>query len=223
MTSTKSIKELITFNIMENSITEKQISILCAAIELFSVKGYESTATSEIAKKANVAEGTIFRHYKTKKDLLLAIPDILSKISSFEIFLDDISKTLNYELEPFEVFLKKLVINRKKFVSEISPILKVIAQEVPFQPELRSKIFDVVIHPSIKKLKIIIDKFKMNGQLINIPSDFIINLIISCIFGYLFLNNIALPQLKSSEYDLEYLIQCILYGICQNKCIDGIS
>lgn len=136
-----SIKKLITLNVMENGITEKQISILCAAIELFSEKGYNATSTSEIAKKANVAEGTIFRHYKTKKDLLLAIPDILSKISLLEIFLDDIDKILNDEHETFEGFLTKLVMNRKKFVSEISLILKVIIQEIPFQPELRNRIF----------------------------------------------------------------------------------
>lgn len=215
--SIKSLKELITLNVMENGITEKQISILCAAIELFSEKGYYATATSEIAKKANVAEGTIFRHYKTKKDLLLTIPDILSKISLLEIFLDDIDKTLNDEHETFEVFLTKLVMNRKKFVSEISPILKVIIQEIPFQPELRNRIFYIVVRPSMKKLRIIISKFKKKGQLINIPSASIVNLIVSSIFGYLFLNYVALPELKSSEDDLDYLIQCILDGVCQNR------
>lgn len=79
----------------------------------------------------------------------------------------------------------------------------------------------------MKKLRIIISKFKEKGQLINIPSSSIVNLIISCIFGYLFLNYVALPELKSSEDDLDYLIQCILDGVCQNRTlkneyIDGI-
>lgn len=41
--------------------------IILAAIQAFAEKGYASTSTSEIAKNAGVAEGTIFRHYKTKK------------------------------------------------------------------------------------------------------------------------------------------------------------
>ena len=95
MTSKKSLKELISLSNMDNDMTEKQINILSAAIELFSEKGYEATATSEIAKKAKVAEGTIFRYYKTKKDLLFAIPAALSKASLFEIFLDDFNEILN--------------------------------------------------------------------------------------------------------------------------------
>ncbi len=41
--------------------------ILEAAVDMFGEKGYASTSTSEIAKRAGVAEGTIFRYYKTKK------------------------------------------------------------------------------------------------------------------------------------------------------------
>lgn len=57
----------------EQSMTDKQKKILIAAIDAFSEKGYAATSTSEIAKLAGVAEGTIFRHYKTKKNLLLTL------------------------------------------------------------------------------------------------------------------------------------------------------
>src|SRR5476649_2639258 len=110
-------------------MTEKQISVLLTAIDLFSEKGYEATSTSEIAKKANVAEGTIFRYYKTKKDLLFAIPTVLSKASLFETFFDDFNELWNSDHENFENFLRKLILNRKRFISETMPILKVIIQE----------------------------------------------------------------------------------------------
>lgn len=61
------IKELLKVNGEDVKLSEKQIKILEAAIEIFAEKGYASTSTSEIAKRAGVAEGTIFRHYKTKK------------------------------------------------------------------------------------------------------------------------------------------------------------
>lgn len=51
----------------DGQMTPKQISILEAAIEIFSDKGFSAASTSEIAQKAGVAEGTIFRYYKTKK------------------------------------------------------------------------------------------------------------------------------------------------------------
>ena len=219
MKSTKSLKDLINASNMDTDMTEKQINILSAAIELFSEKGYEATATSEIAKKAQVAEGTIFRYYKTKKELLFAIPKALSKISLFEIFLEDFNEILNDDHDNFEDFLRKIIMNRKKFVSETAPILKVIIQEVPFHPELRSKILNTVIFPSTKNGISIIEKFKLKNQIVNMPSTTIINLIITSIFGYLFVHYIALPELPENEQDLEYLIQYILNGIGQNSTL----
>jgi AcrR family transcriptional regulator len=41
-----------------------------AALELFTTKGYHVTTTPLIAKKAGVAEGTIYRHFTSKQHLL---------------------------------------------------------------------------------------------------------------------------------------------------------
>jgi len=41
-----------------------------AALDLFTTRGYHPTTTPLIAKKAGVAEGTIYRHFPTKQDLL---------------------------------------------------------------------------------------------------------------------------------------------------------
>ena len=49
---------------------ERQMRILEAAVDMFGEKGYASTSTSEIAKRAGVAEGTIFRYYKTKRFII---------------------------------------------------------------------------------------------------------------------------------------------------------
>ena len=40
--------------------TEKQRRILEAAVEVFAERGFAGTPTAEIAKRAGVAEGTIF-------------------------------------------------------------------------------------------------------------------------------------------------------------------
>jgi AcrR family transcriptional regulator len=41
-----------------------------AAIELFTTQGYHVTTTLQIAKKAGVAEGTIYKHFESKQHLL---------------------------------------------------------------------------------------------------------------------------------------------------------
>jgi Transcriptional regulator len=48
-------------------------AILVAALELFGEQGYDRSPTSQIAKRAGVSEGLIFRHYGNKEGLLSAI------------------------------------------------------------------------------------------------------------------------------------------------------
>ena len=45
--------------------------ILARALELFQTRGFEATTTKEIAKRAKVAEGTVFNYFPTKDDIAL--------------------------------------------------------------------------------------------------------------------------------------------------------
>lgn len=54
-------------------MSKKKRAIMAAAIRLFSQRGYSATPVSVIAKEADVAEGTIFRHFANKEDLFLQI------------------------------------------------------------------------------------------------------------------------------------------------------
>ena len=52
---------------------ERKESILKAAKQLFAKRGFHATPTSEVAKQAGVAEGTIFHHFKTKEGILVYV------------------------------------------------------------------------------------------------------------------------------------------------------
>src|SRR5712692_347350 len=45
--------------------------IVAAALALFQVQGFEATTTKAIARKARVAEGTVFNYFPTKEDIAL--------------------------------------------------------------------------------------------------------------------------------------------------------
>ena len=54
-------------------LTEKQRSVIESALVLFSEKGYSQTSTSDIAKRAGVAEGTVYKQFKIKKHCYMQV------------------------------------------------------------------------------------------------------------------------------------------------------
>jgi len=50
---------------------EIRASLVAAANELFDEVGYDGARTAEIARRAGVAQATLFRHFETKADLAL--------------------------------------------------------------------------------------------------------------------------------------------------------
>jgi AcrR family transcriptional regulator len=45
--------------------------IVSAALNLFQTKGFDATTTKAIARKAGIAEGTVFNYFKSKEDIAL--------------------------------------------------------------------------------------------------------------------------------------------------------
>lgn len=198
----------------EDELTDKQKQIIIAAIESFSQKGYAATSTSEIAKKAGVAEGTIFRHYKTKKELLLAIvTPVLTKLLA-PFVMRDLNKVLDQSYERYEDFLRAMIINRRDFLQKNFPILKILIQEIPFQPELREQFLEHVAGKIYKRFDELAKHYQEKGQIIEIPTSSVIRFTASTIIGYLFSNYILFPDSKwNEEEEIERTIQFIMHGI----------
>ena len=60
---------------IEARIEQRKSQILDAATIVFSEKGYNRANTDEIAKKAGVGKGTLYRYFKDKKDIFFSVVD----------------------------------------------------------------------------------------------------------------------------------------------------
>lgn len=78
---------------------KKHQRILKAAVKVFAEKGFYSSRVSEIAKEANVADGTIYLYFKNKDDIL---------ISLFEEEFGQIVENMRKELEKGKDPLQKI-------------------------------------------------------------------------------------------------------------------
>src|SRR6202030_2647355 len=55
---------------------ERLTAILAAARIVLADKGYEKTVIADIAREAGIVEGTIYRYFKNKRDLLVKVAEI---------------------------------------------------------------------------------------------------------------------------------------------------
>lgn len=92
---------------------DKEKKILEAAITVISEKGFNASTTSEIAQMAGVAEGTIFRYFKTKRDILQGILIHLVNIVGEPLILESFKKILlNSDQKDLRSIIKALLKER---------------------------------------------------------------------------------------------------------------
>ncbi|MDA7025454.1 TetR/AcrR family transcriptional regulator [Bacillus sp. CLL-7-23] len=209
----EALEQLLQVNDQEVKMSEKQQKIVMAAIEMFSEKGFASTSTSEIAKKAGVAEGTIFRHYKTKKDLLLSIvmPTIIN--TAAPKFAKSFAKEVfDHQYESYEDFVREILSNRFAFVKKYFPVVKIYFQEVFYHEEMRN-LFKTIFNDHVyEKFKQIIEYFKEKGELADLPAESIIRMTITSIVG-LIITRFLISEDMDEEQEKERTIQFIMNGV----------
>lgn len=64
------IEQNLKVQIEEKKFPPGKKKTLLTAITLFSSQGFAATSTAQIAKQAGISEGTIFKYFKTKENLL---------------------------------------------------------------------------------------------------------------------------------------------------------
>lgn len=200
----------------KESMTDKQVSIIKTAIELFSEKGYSATTTKEIAQRTGVAEGTIFRHYATKKELMLSITEMIITNLAFPIFTAGLHEVVNQPYDTLDDFLNSLMVNRLAMMQQAIPLIKFMLQEVPFQPEIR----DLIIK-NLDKVPLAegLDKFKQRGLIIDLPTEQLVKLIFTNFFGFLSTRYIILPELFSDNLteDIDAFIHFMARGLAATQ------
>jgi TetR/AcrR family transcriptional regulator, fatty acid metabolism regulator protein len=75
------------------SRADKRRHILEAAVEVFANAGFHKSRVSDVARAANVADGTIYLYFKSKDEILLSI---------FEEAMAEMIEAVEEKLEPLE-------------------------------------------------------------------------------------------------------------------------
>jgi AcrR family transcriptional regulator len=215
LSTTNLLDAMIAQSRLSKRQTDKQQKIIETSIKLFAEKGYANTSTSEIAKEAGVAEGTIFRHYGTKDNLLLSVllPFIKASIPAMAegVFNEVMSNNTLF----FEDFLRALLKNRLEFVHENKEIFQVFIKEILYSEELRKELIPYFSENILQRFGKVLDKYKDLGELSDIPSDILQRMIFTLVGGYFVSRFVLLTDHREFDEDqeIEHLIRFIMDGI----------
>lgn len=198
--------------------TEKQIRILEAAVDIFAEKGFAAASTNEIAQKAGVAEGTIFRHYKTKKDLLLAIASpIAIKMAAPFILREFAYKVLDAPHEQVEDLFRAIARDRLAFARQHFKLLRILIHEIPYQPELMAQVQTLFKEIVFERMQKIILHFQERGQIIEAPPWRVLRTVISLFVGMFVTQLLILPDDSAdSDEEIERTVEILMYGLSPN-------
>jgi len=102
----------------------KHQKIIQAAIKVFAEKGFYNARVSEIAKEADVADGTIYLYFKNKDDILISLFE-----DEFGKIVENMRQELGREKDPLQK-IRRFAIMHLSIISKQQHLAEVLGVEV---------------------------------------------------------------------------------------------
>lgn len=199
----------------EEELSEKQLKILESATKVFAEKGFEKSRTADIAKEAGVAEGTIFRYFKSKKDLLIGL--VIPLITKFfrPLVLNSAEKIMAKKNDqPVEEVLKEVYLDRMRLVDKNFPLIKTIMLEADHHPELLEVIREKIAPQVVERIDSFMKSYVDEGTFRELDIRRMTRTLLSMLAGYILLSK-SFPDLFEEgdpEEEAEFLADLVLNG-----------
>ncbi|MHC1721973.1 MAG: TetR/AcrR family transcriptional regulator [Aminipila sp.] len=184
---------------MFQDIHPTKLSILKAAVEVFGQKGFNGATTKEIARAAGVSEGTIFRHFANKTEVLYEVVNSIVPSIGVETLKEIIEECK--ELDARKA-LRHIMQNRFNTVSESRVFMRIIFTEIQYDADLRNIYLNRVYEPICTILKAFFEERMKKGEIKKLDTELIINVFMSYIFF-----SVETQDLLEDAHNREFLDQ----------------
>ena len=154
---------------------QRMSDIMAAAFAVFCEKGYEEAAISEIAERANVVEGSIYRYFQGKRDLLVKVMGAWyeSMMADYELHLAGISGTRNR--------LRFMIWRHLKTIYEEPAACNLIFRSLrPGEDYTATAVFEANRLYTRRTLDIVVEGIE-TGELRDVPLPLVRDMIYGCI------------------------------------------
>ena len=206
MDYTNDIKIDLELILKNEKITPGKRKVLISSIKLFSKFGFNAVSTSEIAINAGVSEATIFKYFKNKRGLLMAIiiPILEHCLPSYEnIFANQIAKKENCGLKT----LVHLVVNdRIQFLEQNKDVITIILSQILVDADIRDNLIKYLENNHFDNASKIFKVFHNTQEL---ASDIDYNSLLRIFMGQLLINFTQIHLFNNKDYQQEQLVSQI--------------
>jgi len=190
--------------------------IMKAAIKLLSNKGYAATTTREISKEAGVANGTLFKYFHSKEELLRTIVQKGTEQFLDSILFDSVRDLFEiYRDKPVEELLKAIIKDRIILIEKNKSLMKVVFREIQLHDEIRRTFVDKIANKMVENVNIMVEERKKSGEIRDIDPFLLIRSIVGMI-GVMFFQKMLFSDdfhPTDLDYEVEMMVDMLIKGI----------
>jgi len=198
-------------------IPEKEKKILEAAIAIIYQKGFSATTTSEIARTAGVSEGTIYRYFRTKKDILHGILIQFLNLLAEPVILDGVKKILaDTNQKDLRSIIKALMHDRIILIESLFPMIQILITEAMYHEDIREAAYRNIISRVVEISTVFHQQMSDRGLMRKDLDPLVMfrtiigNVILLFVFRKYYANQ---TQLNDLDQELEKVLDVIMFGI----------
>lgn len=197
----------------EETTRLRRQQILDAAIEVFSRKGFAMATTAEIAREAEIAEGTIYNYFPSKRELFIAV------IKNFVITAPLLELIDRLPQGDIAVTFGNILQNRFKLIeSENVSRMPSLMAEVIRDPELKELWTTQLLQPFLSKMEGIYGSLMTTGKFRRIEPSILVRGI-----GGMFLGLLILKIMESEASPLNRMPQEKVIAAMSELILHGLA
>jgi AcrR family transcriptional regulator len=199
----------------EGPMTPNKRRIVEMTIRAFAEQGYAATTTRDIAERAGVSEAAIFRHFTSKKELLLRLVRPLVSKVVVPTGIEDLRTAFAAETS-VEGIVRQMLTTRLAAARQYAPLIKIILQEAPFHPELRTELGKSV-GVAREQIDLILASSIADLQVRAIETERLLRWLASLLLGYLFLSGLPVDRQWDDAAEIDAMAGFVARGLAADR------
>jgi AcrR family transcriptional regulator len=205
------IEMKIADEIKREELTQKRRKhILDVATRVFSKKGFAGTQVDEVADRAGLGKGTVYRYFKDKKELFFSVVD-----RGMEDLKNSVLEEMAKEEKPLDKIKKAIETYLSYFEKNSNLISILIHEQSEFQKRIQKRYFDRY-YEHINRMEEVFHQGIANGKIKKIDVKGAIGILTNMLNGLVYM-----WQLEGRKYSLSERVPMLLSiyfsGIVKDK------